>query len=127
MEIKEKIQKTNTSLTLQTIVIITIIISVIVRLTTTQLGKLTRILKKAISTTIRISRNIYQQNIKDFHNTAIAAITIAISTMNRTDRDKTSPNNDRNDHINIDPRKPNGEHDYSYQSHSPRRSDICSN
>ena len=126
LEIKEKIQKTNTSLTLRTIVTITIIISEIVRLTTTQLGKLARILKKAVSMTIGISRNIYQQNIKDFHNTAITAITIAISTMNRTDRDKTNPNNDKNDHIRVGSWKPNDEHDYSYQSHPPRRSGIYS-
>ena len=127
LEMKEKTQKTNnTPLTLRTIVTIIIIISVIVRLTTTQLGKLARILKEAVITTLGISRNVYQQNIKKLHNTAITAITIATSTMNRTDRDKMNPNNDRNDHTSVSSRKPNDEYDYSYQSHPPRRSGTYS-
>ena len=79
-------------------------------------------LKEAVITTLGISRNVYQQNIKRLHNTAIAVITIAISMMNHTDRDKMNPNNDRNDHISINSRKPNDEYDYSYWSHPPRRS-----
>ena len=127
LEIEEKIQENSTSLTLQTVVTITIIISTIIRLITTQLGKLTRILKKAVLTTIGISRNTCTQNIKDFYKTATVAISIATSTTNHTDRNKISPNNDRNDHISIDPQKPNDEHNYSYKSHSPRRSGNYNN
>ena len=127
LEMKEMTQKTNnTLLPLQTIVTITIIISVIVRLTTTQLGKLARILKEAVITTLGISRNVYQQNLRKLYNIAIAAITIATSTMNRTDRDKMNPNNDRNDHTSVNPRKPNDEYDYSHRSHLPRRSGTYS-
>ena len=104
LEIKEGIQDNSTSLTLQTIITITTIISVIVRLTTTQLGKLARILKKMVPTTIGISRNKYLRNIKNFYNTATVAISIATSTTNHTVRNKTSPSNDRNDHISVDPR-----------------------
>ena len=127
MEIQEKTQKTNnTPLALRTIVTIIIIISVIVRLSTTQLGKLAMFLKEAVITTLGISRNVYQQNIKRLHHTAIAAITIAISMTNRTDCDKMNPNNDRNDHISVNSRKPNDEYDYSYRSHPPRRSGTYS-
>ena len=127
LEMKETTQKTNnTPLTLRTIVTIITIILVIVRLTTTQLGKLARILKEAVITTLEISRNVYQQNIRKLHNIAIAVITIATNMTNRTDRDKMNPNNDRNDHTSVNSRKPNNEYDYSYRSHPPKRSGTYS-
>ena len=89
MEIKENRQKTNNiPLALQTIVTIIIIISVIIRLSTTQLGRLAMFLKEAAITTLRVSRNVYRQNMERFHNTTIAAITIATSTTNWIDRDE---------------------------------------
>ena len=54
------------------------------------------------------------------------AITIATSTTNWIDRDEMNPNNDRNDHISVNSRKPNDEHDYSYWSHPPKRSGTYS-
>ena len=45
-------------------------------------------LKEAAITTLRASRNIYRQNMERFHNTTIAAITIATSTTNWIDRDE---------------------------------------
>ena len=127
LEIQEKRQKTNnTSLALRTIVTIIIIISVIVRLSTTHIGKLAMFLKEAVITTIGISRNVYEQNMKRLPNTTIAAIAIATSTMNCIDRDKMNPNNDRNSHISVNSRKPNDEYDYSYRSHPPRRSSTYS-
>ena len=123
LEIQEKREKTNnTSLALRTIVIIIIIISVIVRLSTTQLGKLAMFLKEAVITTIGISRNIYEQNMKRLHNTTRKAIAIATSTMNCIDRDKMNPNNDKDSHTSVNSQKPNDENDYSYRSHPPRRS-----
>ena len=83
-------------------------------------------LKEAVITTLGISRNIYEQNIRRLHNAAIAAITIATSTMNCIDRNKMNPNNDRNSHIIENSRKPNDEYDYSYRSHPPRRSGTYS-
>ena len=107
MEIQEKRQKTNnSSLALRTIVTIIIIISVIVRLSTTQLGKLAMFLKEAVITTIGISRNIYEQNMKRLHNTTRAAIAIATSTMNCIDRDKMNPNNDKDSHTSVNSQKP---------------------
>ena len=123
LEIKENNGKTNNiPLALQTVVTIIIIISVIVRLSTTQLGKLAVFLKEAAVKTLRASRNAYRQNMERFHNTTTAAITIATSTTNWIDRDEMNPNNDRNDHISVNSRKPNDEHDYSYRSHPPKRS-----
>ena len=114
-EIQDNRQKTNNiPLALRTIVTIIIIISVIVRLSTTHLGKLAMFLKEAAITTLRASRNVYRQNMERFHNTTIAVITIATSTTNWIDRDEMNPNRDRNSHMSANSRKPNDEHDYSY-------------
>ena len=95
LEIKENKHKTNNiPLALQTVVTIIIIISVIVRLSTTQLGKLAMFLKEAGITTLRASRKAYRQNMERFHNTTTAAITIATSMMNWIDRNEMNPNNE---------------------------------
>ena len=126
-EIQEKRQKTNdTSLALRTIVLIIITISVIIRLSTTQLGKLAMLLRETVITTIGISRNVYKQIMKRLHNTTIAAIAIATSTTNGIDRDTMNPNNDKDSHISVHSRKPNDEYDYLYRSHPPRRSGTYS-
>ena len=97
LEIQDNRQKTNNiPLALQTVVTIITIISVIVRLGTTHLGKLAMFLKEAAIMTLRASRNIYRQNMERFHNTTIAALTIATSTTNWIDRDEMNPNRDRN-------------------------------
>ena len=102
LEIKENKHKTNyIPLALQTVVTIIIIISVIVRLSTTQLGKLAMSLKEAAITTLRASRKVYRQNMERFHNTTTAVITIATSTLNWIDLDEMNPNNDRNNHISV--------------------------
>ena len=77
-------------------------------------------LKEAAITTLRASRNVYRQNMERFHNTTIAAITIATSTTNWIDRDEMNPNRDRNSHMSANSRKPNDEHDYSYRSQGPK-------
>ena len=101
-EIKENRQKTNNiPLALQTIVTIIIIISVIIRLSITQLRRLAMFLKEAAVTTLRVSRNIYRQNMERFHNTTIAAITIATSMTNWIDRDEKNPNIVGNSHTSV--------------------------
>ena len=83
-------------------------------------------LKEAAITTLRACRNVYRQNMERFHNTTTAAITIATSMMNWIDCDGMNPNNDRNNHISVNSRKLNDEHDYSYRSHPPKRSGTYS-
>ena len=127
LEIQENRQKTNNiPPALRTMVTIIIIISVIVRLSTTHLGKLAMFLRETAITTLRVSRNVYRQYMERFHNTTIAAITIATSPTNWIDHDEMNPNNDRNSHISVNSRKPNDEHDHSYRSHPPRRSGTYS-
>ena len=116
LEIQENRQKTNNiPLALRTIVTIIIVISVIVRLSTTHLGKLAMFLKEAAITTLRVSRNVYRQNMERFHNTTIAAIAIATSTTNGIHRDTMNPNNDKDSHTSVNSRKTNDEYDNSYQ------------
>ena len=122
LAVEENRKENSTTFALQTVVTITIIITAITRLITTHLGKLSRILRKAVQTTIEINRNTCTQSIKDFYKTVTLAISKATSKTNRTNRNKMSPENDRNNHINIDPQESNDEHNYSYQPHSPRRS-----
>ena len=47
-------------------------------------------------------------------------VTIATGPTNCTDWDKMNPNNDRNDHTSVNPRKTNDEYDYSHRSHPPK-------
>ena len=127
LEIQEKRQKTNnTPLALRTIVTIIILISVIIRLSTTQLGKLAMLLRETVITTIEISRNVYNQTMKRLHNTTIAAIAVATSTTNCIDCDTINPNSDKDSHTSVNSRKPNDEYNYSYRSHPPRRSGTYS-
>ena len=107
LEIKEnKHNASNTPLGLQTIITIIIIISIVIRLGTTQLRKLATFLKEAAITTLKTSRNIYRQNIEKLHITTTAAITIATSTTNWIDRDEMNPNKDTNSHSSTNSRKP---------------------
>ena len=108
LEIKENKHKANN------------IISVIVRLSITQLGKLATSLKEAAIRTLRASHNVYRQNMERFHNTTTAEITIATSTTNWIDPDEINPNNKGNSHISLNSRKPNDEHNYLYRSHPPK-------
>ena len=127
LTVEEKRKENSAMLALQTVVTITIIITAITRLITTHLGKLSRVMKKAVQTTMEISRNTCTQNIKDFYKTTALAISIATSMTDCTSRNKMSSKNNRNSHNNIDSRKSNDEHDYSYQSHLSRGSDNSNN
>ena len=107
LEIKEnKHNANNIPLGLQTTVTIIIIISIVIRLGTTQLRKLATFLKEAAITTLKTSRNIYRQNMEKLHITTTAAITIATSTTNRIDREEMNPNNDTNSHSSVNSGKP---------------------
>ena len=106
LEIKENKHKANNiPLALQTIVTIIIIISIIIRLITRELGKLAMFLKEAAFTTVKTSRNIYRQNMEKLHSITTAVITIATSTTNWIDRDEMNPNNNRNSHSSVNSQK----------------------
>ena len=127
LAVEENSKENNTTLGLQTVIMISIIITAITRMITTQLGKLSRILKGAMQTIIEISRNTGIQNIRDSYKTARLAISIATNTTSRNNRIKKSPENDRNNHNNTDLQKLIDQQDYSYQPHSPSRSGNYNN
>ena len=107
LEIKEnKHNANNIPLGLQTIVTIIIIVSIVIRLGTTQLRKLATFLKEAAITTLKTSHNIYRQNMEKLHITTTAAITITTSMTNWIDHDEMNPNNDTNSHSSVNSRKP---------------------
>ena len=107
LEIKEnKHNANNIPLGLQTIVTIIIIISIVIRLSTTQLRKLATSLKGAAITTLKTCGYIYRQNMEKLHITTTAAIIIATSMSNQIDRDEMNPNNDTNSHSSVNSRKP---------------------
>ena len=91
LAVEENRKENRATLALQTVITITIIITAITRLITTHLGKLSRVMKKAVQMTMEISHNTCTQNIKDFYKTAALAISIATSTMDRTSRNKRAP------------------------------------
>ena len=101
---------------------ISILITALARMITTQLGKLPGILKRVIQTTIEISHNTGIQNIKDSYKTARLAISVATNTTSRNNHNKRNPEYDINNHNNMDLRKRNDQHNYSYESYSPSRS-----
>ena len=112
LAVEEDSKENNTTLGLQTVIMITILITALARMITTQLGKLPGILKRVIQMTIEISRNTGIQNIKDSYKTARLAISIATNMMSRNNRIKKNPENDRNNHNNMDLRKRNDQRNY---------------
>ena len=102
LAVEEDSRENNTTLGLQTVIMISILITALARMITTQLSKLPGILKRVMQTTIEISRNTDIQNIKDSYKTARLAISIATNTMSRNNRIKKNPENDRNNHNNTD-------------------------
>ena len=115
-------EENSTMFALQTVITITIVITVIARLIKTHLRKLTRIIRKTVQTTMENSHNTCTQNIRDFYKTTALVISIATSMMNRTNHSKMSSENDNNNHNNEDFQKPKDEHNYPYQSHPLRSS-----
>ena len=127
LAIEENQKETCPMLALQTVITISIIITTIARLIATHLTKLAKTLKNAGGMIKRTSRNIWTQNIRDFHKTAVLVISIATNTTNRTSRDEKYSKNDRNTTHNALPRKEYDEQAQSYQSHSLRGSDNSNN
>ena len=127
LAVEEDSKENNTTLGLQTVIMISILITALARMITTQLSKLSGILKRAMQTTIEISHNTGIQNIKDSYKAARLAISIATNMTRCNNRIKKSPENDRNNHNNTDLRKLNNQRNYSYKSYSPSRSGNYNN
>ena len=86
--LEENQRKSNMTLTLQTVVTITIMITTVLKQITAYLEKFSRLIGKITQairyTTTKASRNIFFQNIKDSYKTAVLAVSIVTNTTDRT-------------------------------------------
>ena len=98
--VEENQRKSNMTLTLQTIVTITIMITTVLKQITAYVEKFSKLIEKITQairyTTTKASCNIFFQNIKDFYKTAVLAVSIATNMTDRTSRIEPPHRNSRN-------------------------------
>ena len=98
--LEENQRKSNMTLTLQTIVTLTIMITTVLKQITAYVAKFPRLIEKITQvvkyTTTKASCNILFQNIKDFYKTAALAVSIATNITDHTSRNKLTHRNHRN-------------------------------
>ena len=118
----------NMTPSLQTLVTVIILIIAIVKQTTTQIKKIAKKATQVIeNATKEASRNKIIKNIKDFHRTTMAAITIATNTTDRTNHKKQVQINNKTTRYSPGTRKLNDKYDESYQSLTSRTYNYCNN
>ena len=126
-----KVQKENSpnmTLPLQTLITIIILIIAVVKQMATQIKEIAKKAVQAMENKIKkASRNKILRNIKDFHRTAMLAITIATTTTDRTSHSGQAQLNNRNTQNAPGTRKPNNEYDESYQSLTSRTHSYYNN
>ena len=129
--LEENQKKSNMTLTLQTIVTITIMITTVLKQITAYMekfprliGKITQVIRYA---TIKASHNIFFQNIKVSYKTAVLAVAIATNMTDRTSCNEPTRSNSRSSLNFPDMRKPHDVYDDLYQTHTPRNHNISSN
>ena len=132
--IQENQKENNSNLTLPLQMLITIIILIIAILNQmiTQIKKIAKRAVQAMENMIKeASCNKLFQNIKDFHKdfhrTAMLAITIATNMTNCTNHSGQAQINNRNRQNSPGTRKLNDEYDESYQSLTSRTHNYCDN
>ena len=129
--LKENQKKSKMTLTLQTIVTITIMITTVLKQITAYVEKFPRLIEKITQTiryaTTKASCNIFFQNIKDSYKTAVLAVAIATNTTDQTSRNKPTCRNSRGSPNFPDMRKPYDEYDDKYQLCTPRNHNTSSN
>ena len=124
----QKENSPNMTLPLQTLIMIIILIITVVKQMATQIKEIAKKAVQATENTIKkASRNKILRNIKDFHRTAMLAITIAINTTDCTNHSGQAQLNNRNIRNPPGMRKPNDEYDESYQSPTSRAHSYYSN
>ena len=118
----------NMTPSLQTLVMVIILIIAIVKHTTTQIKKIAKKAMQVIeNATKEASRNKIIKNIRDFHRTTTSAITIATNMTNHTNHKKQVQINNRTTRYSPGTRKLNDEYDESYQSLTSRTYNYCNN
>ena len=113
---------------LQTLVKVIILIIAIVKQTTTQIKRIAKKTMQVIeNATKRASRNKIIKNIKDFHRTLMAVITLATNTTNRTNHKEQVQISNKTTRYSPGMRKLNDGYDESYQSRTSRTYSYCDN
>ena len=124
----QKESSPNMTLLLQTLIMIIILIIAIVKQMTTQIKEIAKKAVQAMENMIKkASHNKILRNIKDFHRTAILAITIATNTTDHTNHSGQTQINNRSTQNPPGTRKPNDEYDESYQSLTSRTHSYYNN
>ena len=117
----QKENNPNMTLPLQTLITIIILIITVVKQMATQIKEIAKKAVQAMENTIKkASHNKILRNIKDFHRTAMLAITIATNMTDRTNHSGQAQLNNRNIRNPPGTQKPNDEYDESYQSLTSR-------
>ena len=97
---KENQKKSNMTLTLQTIVTISIMITTVLKQITAYMEKFPRLIEKITQviryTTTKASHNIFFQNFKDSYKTAVLVVAIATNMTDHTSRNEATHRNSRN-------------------------------
>ena len=111
---------------LQTLVTVIILIIAIVKQTTTQIKRIAKKTTQVIeNATKRASHSKITRNIKDFHRTLTAAITLATNTTDCTNHKEQIQINNKTTRYSPGMRKLNDEYDESYQSLTSRTYSYC--
>ena len=130
-ELTQGVQKENNpNMTplLQTLVTVIILIIAIVTQITTQIKRIAKKTMQVIENAIKgASCSKIIKNIKDFHRTLRAAITLATNTTDRTNHKKQVQINNKTARYSPGTRKLNDEYDESYQSLTSRTYSYCDN
>ena len=96
--------------------------------TTTQIKRIAKKTTQVIeNVTKRASRNKIIKNIKDFHRTLTAVITLVTNTTDHTNRKEQVQINNKTTRYSPGTRKLNDEYDESYQSLTSRTYSYCDN
>ena len=124
----QKDNKPNMTPPLQTLVTVIILIIAIVKQITTQIKRIakktTQVIKNA---TKRASNKKIIKNIKDFHRTLTAVITLATNTTDHTNHKEQVQINNKTTRYSPGRRKLNDKYDESYQSLTSRTYSYCDN
>ena len=124
----QKENNSNITQLLQTLITVVILIIAIVKQITTQITGITKKTTQVIeNVTKRASNNKIIKNIKDFHRTLTAAITLTANATNRTNHRKQAQINNKTTRYSPGMRKLNDEYDESYQSLTSRTYSYCNN
>ena len=125
---KPKREQPKPDTSLQTLIMIIILIIAILKQIITQIKEIAKRAVQAMENTIKkASHNKLFQNIKDFHRTTMLEITISTNTTDRIDHSEQAQVNIRNMQNSPGTQKPNDEYDESYQSLTSRTHSYCNN